>query len=60
MYGLLILVEERLGSERARKAHHFIEVDEYALALEEIAGVLGHQRAAITGQERHDMLALIN
>jgi hypothetical protein len=41
LYGLLILVEDRMGSERAREAHHFIEVDEYALALEEIAGVLG-------------------
>jgi hypothetical protein len=58
LYGLLILVEDRLGSERAREAHHFIEVDEYALALEEIAGVLGHVRAAITDQERDDMLAL--
>jgi hypothetical protein len=58
LYGLLILVEDRLGSERAREAHHYIEVDEYALALEAIAGVLGHRRAAITDQERGDMLAL--
>jgi hypothetical protein len=58
LYGLLILVEDRLGSERAREVHHFIEVDEYALALEEIAGVLGHVRAAITDRERDDMLAL--
>jgi hypothetical protein len=33
-------------------------VDEYALALEEIAGVLGQVRAAITDRERCDMLAL--
>jgi hypothetical protein len=58
LYGLLILVEDRLGPERAREAHHFIEVDEYALALEEIAGVLGQARAAITDRERCDMLAL--
>ena len=58
LYGLLILVEDRLGPERAREAHHFIEVDEYALALEEIAGVLGQVRAAISGREREDMLAL--
>ena len=58
LYGLLILVEDRLGPERAREAHHFIEVDEYELALEEIAGVLGHVRAAITDRERSDMLAL--
>ena len=58
LYGLLILVEDRLGPERAREAHHFIEVDEYALALEQIAGVLGQVRAAITDRERCDMLAL--
>ena len=58
LYGLLILVEDRMGHERATEAHHFIEVDEYALALEEIAGVLGHVRAAITDHERDGMLAL--
>jgi hypothetical protein len=58
LYGVLILVEDRMGSERAREAYHFIEVNEYALALEEIAGVLGHVRTAITDQERDDMLAL--
>jgi hypothetical protein len=59
LYGLLILVEDRLGPERARAVHHYIEVDEYGLALEAIAGLLGHLRAAITDQERDDMLALI-
>jgi hypothetical protein len=58
LYGLLILVEDRLGTERAREAHRFIEVDEYSLALEAIAGVLGLVRAAITDQERADMPAL--
>jgi len=58
LYGLLILVQDRLGSGRARETHHFIKVDEYALALEEIAGVLGQVRAAITDRERDDMLAL--
>ena len=57
-YGLLILVEDRLGTERAREVHHYVEVDEYGLALEVIAGVLGHLRAAITDLERDDMLAL--
>jgi hypothetical protein len=33
-------------------------VDEYALALEQIAGVLGQVQAAITGRERDDMLTL--
>ena len=40
LYGLLILVEDRLGPERAREVHHYIEVDEYGLALEAIAGAL--------------------
>ncbi len=58
LYGLLIAVGDRLGCERAREAHHLIEVGEYALALEEIAGVPGLAGAAITGQQRGDMLAL--
>lgn len=33
-------------------------MDEYALALEEIAGVLGQVQAAITDRERVGMLAL--
>ena len=58
LYGVLIAVEDRLGSERAGEAHHYIEVGEYGLALEEVAGVLGLVQAAITSQERDDMLAL--
>jgi hypothetical protein len=58
LYGVLIAVEDRLGSERAGEAHYYIEVGEYGLALEEIAGVLGLAQAAITSQEREDMLAL--
>ena len=38
--------------------HHFIEVGEYGLALEEIAGALAQDKTAITDQERGDMLAL--
>ena len=37
---------------------HFIEVGEYGLALEEIAGTLAQDAIAITGQERVGMLAL--
>jgi hypothetical protein len=58
LYGLLIAVEDRLGSERAQEAHHFIEVGEHELALKEIAAVLGLARAAITDQERSDILVL--
>ena len=38
--------------------HHFIEVGEYGLALEEIAGALAQAKTPVTDQKRSDMLAL--
>ncbi len=58
LYGLLIGLDDRIGGEQARLLHHFIDVGEYGLALEEIAGTLAQDATAITGQERGDMLAL--
>jgi hypothetical protein len=58
LYGLLIALEDRVGAESARSLHHFIEVGEYGLALEEIAGALAQRQSAISDQERGDMLAL--
>ena len=58
LYGLLIGLDDRIGSDQARLLHHFIDVGEYGLALEEIAGTLAQDATAITGQERGDMLAL--
>jgi hypothetical protein len=58
LYGLLIGLDDRIGSEQAQLLHHFIEVGEYGLPLEEIAGALAQDTIAITGQERGDMLAL--
>jgi len=58
LYGLLIGLDDRISSEQARLLHHFIDVGEYGLALEEIAGTLAQDAIAITGQERGDMLAL--
>ena len=58
LYGLLIGLDDRIGSEQARLLHHFIEIGEYGLALEEIAGTLAQDAIAITGQEQGDMLAL--
>lgn len=58
LYGLLIGLDDRLHREAARQLHQFIEVGEYGLALEEIAGALAHAKMAITAQERSDMLAL--
>ena len=58
LYGLLIGLDDRIGREQARLLYHFIEVGEYGLALEEIAGTLAQDAIAITGQERGDMLAL--
>ena len=51
-------LDDRIGNEQACLLHHFIEVGEYGLALEEIAGTLAQDAIAITGQERGDMLAL--
>ncbi len=50
--------EDRLDRQDARQLHHFIEVGEYGLALEEIAGALAQAKAPIADQERSDMLAL--
>jgi hypothetical protein len=58
LYGLLIGLDDRIGSEQAQLLHHFIEVAEYGLAVEEIAGTLAQDAIAITDQERTDMLAL--
>jgi hypothetical protein len=38
LYGLLIELSDRLRGEQAQLLHHFIDVGEYDLALEEIAG----------------------
>jgi hypothetical protein len=58
LYGLLIGLDDRIGSEQAQWLHHVIDVGEYGLALEDIAGTLAQDAIAITGQERLDMLAL--
>jgi hypothetical protein len=58
LYGLLIVLEDRLGGEQAELFHEFIAVGEYGLALEEIAGALAQDKIAITDDERGDMLAL--
>jgi hypothetical protein len=58
LYGLVIMLEDRLGGKQAQLFHHFIEVGEYSLALEEIAGALAQDKIAITDQEGGDMLAL--
>ena len=58
LYGLLIGLDDRIGREQAQWLHHVIEVGEYGLALEDIAGTLAQDAIAITGQERGDMLAL--
>ena len=58
LYGLLIGLDDRIDSEQAQLLHHFIDVGEYGLALEEIAGTLAQAAIAITDHERADMLAL--
>ena len=58
LYGLVIRLVGRLPSDEARWLHHVVEVGEYGLALEDMAGMLAHGKNAITGAEREDMLAL--
>jgi hypothetical protein len=58
LYGLLIRLDDRLSREQAQLLHHFIEVGEYGLGLEEIAGALAQGQIAIFDEERSDMLAL--
>jgi hypothetical protein len=58
LYGLVIRLADRLPPDEARWLHHVVEVGEYGLALEDMAGILAHGTIAITGAEREDMLAL--
>ena len=58
LYGLLIGLDDRIGREQARWLHHVIDVGEYGLALEDIAGTLAQDAIAVTDQERLDMMTL--
>jgi hypothetical protein len=40
LLSLLIVLEERLGEREALLLHEFVDVGEYGLALEEMAGAL--------------------
>jgi hypothetical protein len=58
LYGLVIRLSDRLPADQAQWLHHAIDVGEYGLALEDMAGMLAYGQIAITSQERSDMLAL--
>jgi hypothetical protein len=58
LYGLLIGLDDRIGSEQAQWLHHVIDVGEYGLALEDIAGTLAQDAIAVTDRERLDMMTL--
>jgi hypothetical protein len=49
---------DRIGGEQAQWLHHVIDVGEYGLALEDMAGTLAQDAIAVTDQERRDMMAL--
>ena len=49
--GRLIGLDDRIGSDQARLLHHFIDIGEYGLALEDIVGTLAQDVIAITGQD---------
>ena len=50
LYGLLIGLDDRIGSDQAQWLHHVIEVGEYGLALEDIAGTLAQERSRSPGR----------
>jgi hypothetical protein len=58
LYGLVIRLTDRLPPNQIRWLHHVVEVGEYGLALEDMAGMLAYHTIAITDEERQDMLAL--
>jgi hypothetical protein len=58
LYGLLIVLEDRLNCDDASIIHKFIDARHYGLALDEITRTLAHRTIGITDQERVDMLAL--
>jgi len=58
LYGLVIRLSDRLPADQAQWLHHVIDVGEYGLALEDMAGMLAHGEVAVADQERSDILAL--
>ena len=58
LYGLVIRLSDRLPADQARWLHHVVEVGEYGVALEDMAGMLAYGKIVISDQERGDMLAL--
>ena len=58
LYGLVIIFSDRLPADRIQWLHHVVEVGEYSLALEDLAGMLAYDKIAVTDQERGDIAAL--
>ncbi len=59
LYGLVIRLADRLPADQVQWLHHVVEVGEYGLALEDMAGMLAYGKIAVTDQERGDMLGLV-
>ena len=51
-HSLLIRLKDRLDGDQARLLHHFIEVGEYGLAMEEIEGTLAQDAIPGSGLTR--------
>jgi hypothetical protein len=58
LYGLAIRLADRLPADQIQWLHHVIDVGEYGLALDDMAGMLAYSKITITDQERRDMQAL--
>jgi hypothetical protein len=58
LYGLMIIISDRLPADQAEWLHHVVEVGEYDLALGDLVGMLAYDKITITNQERGDIAAL--
>ena len=60
LHGLLVRVDDRLPGKDVTLIAEFIDAGELGLSLEQMADVLSEDEAALTADERADMLALVN
>jgi hypothetical protein len=60
LHGLLIRLDDRLLGQDPTLIAEFIDVNEFGLALEQMADVLSEDEKPLSADERVDMLALVD
>src|SRR5262249_17265952 len=60
LHGLLIRLDDRLPGKDITLIAEFVDVGELGLALEQLADVLSEDEQPLAGDERSDMLALVD